>query len=165
MKNEIRWPWLRLSTTTDSWPSSLPRAADLYDDQNLPPSTSLRDLLPGLLITLLGLLSAMYLSDQYGIPTTLIGLLIGLSLNFLAGHGALARGLSFASSSFLRLGIVLAGTNITIAQVVALGAPALASVAVIITIVIMSGIIFARLVGYDRAFGVLAAGAVAICGA
>jgi uncharacterized integral membrane protein (TIGR00698 family) len=140
-------------------------AADLYGDIEPTPSARFRDYLPGLTIVVLGTLAAGFISDHYGAPLTLMALLIGLALNFLSADARLTPGLAFASRSLLRWGIVLVGVRITFGQILALGPVALACVIVTVATTIGIGILAARRLGFDSAFGLLAGGAVAICGA
>jgi uncharacterized integral membrane protein (TIGR00698 family) len=140
-------------------------AADLYGDIEPTPRARLPDYLPGLVIVVLGTLAAGFLSDRYGAPLTLMALLIGLSLNFLSADSRLTPGLAFASRSLLRWGIVLVGVRITFGQILALGPVALLCVVAIVGATIGIGVLAARRLGFDGAFGTLAGGAVAICGA
>jgi uncharacterized integral membrane protein (TIGR00698 family) len=140
-------------------------AADLYGDIEPTPKARLQDYLPGLVIVVLGTLAAGFLSDRYGAPLTLMALLIGLALNFLSADARLTPGLAFASRSLLRWGIVLVGVRITFSQILALGPVALVCVVAIVTATIGIGVLAARRLGFDSAFGALAGGAVAICGA
>ena len=142
-----------------------PVAADLYGDIEPSPKTAWRDYLPGLAIALAGTLAAGFLADRYGAPLTLMALLIGLSLNFLSADARLTPGLAFASRSLLRWGIVLVGLRVTFAQIGSLGPVALIAVIGIVAATIGIGILAARRLGFDHAFGTLAGGAVAICGA
>ncbi len=112
-----------------------------------------------------GTLAAGFLADRYGAPLTLMSLLIGLALNFLSADARLTPGLAFASRSLLRWGIVLVGVRVTFGQVAALGPVALVCVLAIVALTIGAGILAARLWGFGTAFGALAGGAVAICGA
>jgi uncharacterized integral membrane protein (TIGR00698 family) len=143
----------------------LPMAADLYGDIEPSPKATWRGYLPGLMIVAAGTLAAGFLSDHYGVPVTLMALLIGLALNFLSADARLTPGLAFASRSLLRWGIVLVGVRITFGQIVALGPVALLCVLAIVAVTIGAGVLAARRLGFDSAFGVLAGGAVAICGA
>lgn len=77
----------------------------------------------------------------------------------------LTPGLAFASRSLLRWGIVLVGVRITVGQIAALEPVALACVVGIVAATMAAGVVAARWFGFDTAFGVLAGGAVAICGA
>ena len=148
----------------------LPMAADLYGDlysavATTAPRHDLRDHFPGLAVVAAGTLAAGFLSDHYGVPLTLMALLIGLALNFLGTDARLTPGLGFASRSLLRWGIVLVGVRVTAGQVVALGPVALLCIAVIVAATIAAGVLAARRLGFDTAFGLLAGGSVAICGA
>ncbi len=140
-------------------------AADLYGDIEPTPKARWKDYLPGLMVVAAGTLSAAFISDHYGAPLTLMALLIGLALNFLSADARLAPGLAFASRSLLRWGIVLVGVRITFGQIVALGPVALLALLVIVALVMGAGVLAARRLGFGSAFGVLAGGAVAICGA
>lgn len=141
------------------------QAADLYGDVPSDKPQTWRAFVPGLLIVCLGTLAAGFMSDHYGAPLTLMALLLGLALNFLSADAKLAAGLGFASRSLLRWGIVLVGTRITVVQIVGLGPIALVCVIVTVTLTIATGVLAARRLGFDGAFGVLAGGSVAICGA
>lgn len=146
-------------------PSSFPMAADLYGDIVPLPHSTWRDHVPGLVVVAAGTLAAAFISDHYGAPLTLMALLIGLALNFLSADKRLATGTAFASRALLRWGIVLVGVRVTFGQIVALGPVALLSVVAIVALTIGSGIWIARRLGFSDAFGTLAGGAVAICGA
>ncbi len=147
----------------------LPMAADLYGDLygdiEPSPGSDWRGYFPGLAIVAMGTLAAGFLSDHYGVPLTLMALLIGLALNFLSADTRLTPGLAFAARSLLRWGIVLVGVRITAGQIVALGPVALLCVVAIVAATMGAGLLAARRLGQDGAFGVLAGGAVAICGA
>jgi uncharacterized integral membrane protein (TIGR00698 family) len=140
-------------------------AADLYGDIQPAAKARLRDLFPGLAVTLAATLAAGFLSDHYGAPLTLMALLIGLALNFLNTDARLAPWLTVASRSLLRWGIVLVGVRVTLMQIVQLGPLALLAVIGVVAATIGTGILIARRLGFTPAFGVLAGGAVAICGA
>lgn len=140
-------------------------AADLYGDLLPEVRRSWRERLPGLTIVTLGTLAAAFLSDHYGPPLTLMALMLGLSMNFLSTDQRLRPGLDFASRSLLRWGIVLVGVRVTAGQIVGLGPIALLCVIAIVALTIGVGILAARRLGFDSAFGILAGGSVAICGA
>ena len=145
--------------------ATLPLAADLYNDLEPSPKSSWRDLMPGLTVAVLATMAAAFVADHYGAPLTLMALLIGLALNFLGADPRMAPGLGFASKSLLRWGIVLAGARITLGQIVGLGPGTLLAVIAILLVTLASGVIIARALGLGSAFGTLAGGAVAICGA
>ncbi len=146
----------------------LPLAADLYGDVlDTAPAPRLRATayLPGLMITIVAALAAAYLSEHYGAPIMLMGLLIGLAFNFANADARLHAGLGFASKTLLRWGIVLVGLQVTFAQIVGLGIPAFVAIAAMIGLVTLAGTMTSRWIGRGASFGTLAGGAVAICGA
>ncbi len=145
-----------------------PLAADLFGDllePETPQAGGVRAYFPGLMMTLVAALAAAWISDHYGAPRMLMGLLIGLAFNFANGDVRLHPGLGFASKTLLRWGIVIAGLQVTLAQIVGLGWMGFASIVATIAVVTLAGLVAARMMGLTSAFGVLAGGAVAICGA
>lgn len=149
-------------------PQSVPEygVADLYCDLEQPTRTNaLRDTIPGLVVTALATLAAAYISDRYGAPLTLMALLVGLALNFLNSDPRLKAGLTFASGTLLRVSIVLVGAQVTLGQLANLGPASMLAVVAIVAVTIASGALVARWLGLGSAFGTLAGGAVAICGA
>jgi len=149
-------------------PRTAPAAADLYGDLlAVAPGAKLRwkSYWPGLAITGVAALAAAYLSEHYGAPLMLMGLLIGLAFNFANADARLHAGLAFASTTLLRWGIVLVGLQVTFGQIAGLGWEMFAAIAIIIVLVTLTGTLVARGIGMGSAFGTLAGGAVAICGA
>lgn len=145
-----------------------PAAADLFGDllDSAPgPAPRWRDYWPGLALAGAAALAAAWISEHYRAPLMLMGLLFGLALNFANADPKLQPGLGFASRALLRWGIVLLGFRITLSDIVGLGAPSFLAIITIMVLVIASGIITARALRLGTAFGLLAGGAVAICGA
>jgi len=143
-------------------------AGDLYGELTLAESSTRaprQPIFPGLAICVIASCAAAWLSEHYGIPIILMGLLIGLSLNFIASDPRTHRGLDFASRTFLRVGIVILGTQVTIAQITALGALPFAGLVVVMLLAFVGGMLGARLARQPSSSGVLAGGATAICGA
>ena len=152
---------------------ALPHGGDLFGELHLadgavpaaadsPPKPSL---VPGLAICAVAAGAAAWLSDHYGFPIILLGLLTGLSLNFISTDKRTHPGLDFASRSCLRAGIVLLGLQVTVAQIIALGAVPFAGLLAVMAAALAAGIIGAKLAGQSRYSGSLAGGATAICGA
>jgi len=156
---------MQAKAASSAQPRALPMAADLYGDIEPAPKATWRGYLPGLMVVAAGTLAAGFISDHYGAPLTLMALLIGLALNFLSADARLNAGLGLASRSLLRWGIVLVGVRVTFGQIMALGPIALVCVVAIVTLVMGVGVLAARRLGFGAAFGTLAGGAVAICGA
>ncbi len=150
-------------------PSHHPLAADLYGDllEQDPKSArlSFRDYIPGLTLAFVAALAASWMAEHYGAPRMLMGLLIGLALNFANADKRLHPGLGFSSTTLLRWGIVFAGLNVTLAQIAGLGWQSFAWIALMIALVIGSGVVIARILRLGSAFGILAGASVAICGA
>jgi uncharacterized integral membrane protein (TIGR00698 family) len=142
----------------------IPQAADLFGDIEATPKARPRDYLPGVVVAILATMAAASLTQRYGAPLTLMALLIGLALNFLSADRRLTPGLTLASRELLRWAIVLVGARITFAQIAALGPEALAMVVITVAATIGAGVVAARALGFSQSFGVLAGGAVAICG-
>ena len=147
-------------------------AGDLFGELNLaegaPPPVAAaprEPLFPGLAICGVASLAAAWLAEHYGFPIILLGLLIGLSLNFVAHDERTHRGLDFASRTFLRVGIVILGFQVTFAQIGALGATPFLALLVVMAAAMAGAMAGARLAGQNRYAGILAGGATAICGA
>jgi uncharacterized integral membrane protein (TIGR00698 family) len=134
----------------------------------------LKPLLPGLAISAVVAVAAMFLSEHHGAPVMLFALLLGMALNFLTqeegGHeggqkNRSAAGIDFTAKAVLRLGVALLGLRITADQVMALGWQPIAMVVLAVALTIGVGIVLAKLMGFQMFFGLLTGGAVAICGA
>ena len=126
---------------------------------------SVRRYLPGIAVVGVAAGTAAWLAEHYGFPIILLGLLIGLALNFVAHEEATHPGLDFASRACLRWGIVALGFQVTLAQVLALGPWPFAALVAIMLTSFAAGLMGARVSGQSRYAGILAGGATAICGA
>lgn len=120
---------------------------------------------PGLAVAALVAATATFLSEHYGAPAMLMAILLGIALHFVAEEARTAPGVDFAARGLLRLGVALLGVRISAELIAGLGAGAIALVVAAVALTIGFGILAARLVGRGRNFGLLTAGAVAICGA
>ncbi|MBR27378.1 MAG: putative sulfate exporter family transporter [Rhodobacteraceae bacterium] len=125
----------------------------------------LRDLGPGLLLAAAVATAAELLAWRYGAPATLFALLIGIGFHFAADGPRAAPGLAACSGPLLRVGVALLGFRVEAADVAALGPVPFLGVAGLTALTFAGGVGFARLAGLPRRFGLLAGGAVAICGA
>jgi len=126
-------------------------------------SFSLR--LPGILFCVAIALVALFLSAHYGAPVMLFALLLGMAFNFVAPTGKTMPGVNFASGTLLRTGVALLGARIALTDVVALGPIPLAIVVFCLFSTIAVGVFISKMLGRNRAFGLLTGGAVGICGA
>jgi uncharacterized integral membrane protein (TIGR00698 family) len=141
------------------------RASDPGFDGTTTSMSSIRSLMPGVVIAGLVALAASWLAEHYATPVMLFALLLGIAVNFLSQHDRCRAGLDFASRSVLRVGVALLGARITLAQVESLGGPALALTAAAVILTILCGTLLARATKQSTAFGLLTGGSVGICGA
>nr|WP_166946408.1 putative sulfate exporter family transporter [Sphingopyxis panaciterrae] len=149
--------------------NNLPSGGDLFGELHLARTAAgtapKGSLFPGLAACAAGSAAAAWLSDHYGVPIILLGLLVGLALNFISADERTHRGLDFASRSFLRTGIVVLGLQVTFAQIVVLGPVPFACLLVVMAVTMAAGLAGARVAGQSPYAGLLAGGATAICGA
>ncbi|OUD08445.1 hypothetical protein BVC71_13145 [Marivivens niveibacter] len=125
----------------------------------------LRAIGPGLLMAGLVAMAAQFLSDHYGAPAMLMAILLGIPFQFLSTEPRTSAGIQFASRMVLRIGVALLGVRVSIDLFANIGPAFAAVIAVSVVATIFAGIFSASVFGRDRAFGFLAGGAVAICGA
>lgn len=151
---------------------AIPYGGDLFGELHLAeasqpaqPAAARRSLFPGLAICGVAAAAAAWLSEHYHFPIILLGLLVGLSLSFVARDPRTHEGLDFASRTFLRWGIVILGFQVTFMQIGALGAVPFLALAAGMGLTLFAGIAAAQIAGQSRHAGLLAGGATAICGA
>jgi uncharacterized integral membrane protein (TIGR00698 family) len=148
---------------------ALPHGGDLFGELQLAADSAAPPKRPplfhGLALCAVAAAAAAWLAEHYGFPIILLGLLVGLALNFVSADPRSHAGLDFASRTFLRLGIVVLGLQVTFAQIGALGLAPFAALAVVMGVTIAAGMAGARLSGQSRYAGLLGGGATAICGA
>jgi uncharacterized integral membrane protein (TIGR00698 family) len=124
------------------------------------------ELLPGLLLAIVVAAAAHYVTDHYGGPLMLFALLLGMAFVSLSDDGTrTAAGIRFASKKVLRVGVALLGLRISLSDVADLGWESVILITLGIGLSIGLGVILARALGRDSIFGILAGGAVGICGA
>jgi uncharacterized integral membrane protein (TIGR00698 family) len=138
-------------------------------DTGLPFSSRLaeraRVLGPGFLTSAMVAAAATFLSEHYSAPVMLFALLLGMALNFLASDGKCKPGIEFTARTVLRLGVALLGLRLTLAQMAALGIKPVLMVVGVVVVTIVLSVVAARVLGFNRLFGLLTGGATAICGA
>jgi uncharacterized integral membrane protein (TIGR00698 family) len=126
---------------------------------------TLRDALPGLLLSATIALAVRFVSDRLGGPAMLYALLFGMAFNFLCEDERFARGIRFASRNILRFGVALLGLRITTGDAMELGWPVVALIVASVVATILIGGLIGRAWGLTSDQSILSAGAVAICGA
>jgi uncharacterized integral membrane protein (TIGR00698 family) len=120
---------------------------------------------PGVLAALTIALASSWLSQHYGAPVMLFGLLFGMAFHFLYEDKRCVAGIEFSSRTILRIGVALLGARITAAQIASLGPIPVLTVVVGVATTILFGLWLADRLKLGRSLGVLSGGAVAICGA
>lgn len=120
---------------------------------------------PGLAVAATVAVAAMFLSEHYGASAMLFALLLGMSLNFLSEEGRCVPGIKIGAKAVLRTGVALLGLRISAGQIADLGVMTVLMVAGCVVLTIGLGVLLARACSLSARFGVLTAGAVAICGA
>lgn len=149
--------------------NNLPGGGDLFSElhlaQTMAGTAPKGSMFPGLATCACGSAAAAWLSDHYGFPIILLGLLVGLALNFISANEATHRGLDFASRTFLRIGIVVLGLQVTFQQIAVIGPVPFAALIVIMALTMATALLSARGAGQSPYAGLLAGGATAICGA
>jgi len=125
----------------------------------------LQNYTPGVLASAIIAVAATFLSEHYGGPVMLFALLLGMAFYFLSQEGRCVAGIELASKRILRVAVGLLGAQITIGEIMHLGLTPVVMVVVAVMLTILFGVLAARAFGLSRPFGLLTAGAVAICGA
>jgi uncharacterized integral membrane protein (TIGR00698 family) len=145
-------------------------AGDLFGEDHFNASLRQRTdvrphLWPGIAVCAVASAAAAWFSDHYGMPIILMGLLLGLALQFVSADPRTEAGLDFVSRRCLRWGVVALGFQVTLAQIGGLGMLTFASLLVVMAAAFVAALLGARLSGQSAALGILAGGATAICGA
>ena len=124
-----------------------------------------RELAPGMAVSITVAAAATFLSEHYGAPVLLFALLLGMGLNFLSAEGTCKAGIEFTARSVLRIGVALLGMRITLGQIAELGWMPVLLVVTLVVVTIGLSVVAAKAMGFQRLFGMLTGGATAICGA
>ena len=109
--------------------------------------------------------AAQGIATHYGAPAMLFALLIGMAFHHLATEPRTAPGLSLTSRTLLRLGVALLGLRLSFEDIAELGWGPVLAVALLVVGTTLLGMLLAVLLRRGVAFGILAGGSVAICGA
>lgn len=121
-------------------------------------------LFPGIAACVTAAAAAAWLAEHYEFPVILLGLLIGALLNFLGDDRKVQPGLNFSARQPLKLAIVLLGFQVSVDQVLALGALPFFELIAIMAASIMAAVLTSRLLKQPLEVGLLAGCATAICG-
>ncbi|XPF94658.1 YeiH family protein [Colwellia sp. RE-S-Sl-9] len=126
---------------------------------------NIKALLPGIGITTITGLAALFLSEHYGAPAMLFALLLGIAMSFLYEDSPCKKGIEFAATFILRVGVALLGLRIALNDLVSLGWEAIVILVLAIASTICLGVILSKQFKLSKSFGALTGGSVAICGA
>ena len=129
--------------------------------------------LHGILLIALFSFAAFYIAD---IPVvkklSFSPLIVGIVLGMLYANSLRNRlpetwvpGIRFCTKQVLRWGIILYGFRLTLAQVAAVGGPAVAVDLIIVTVTSLGGVLLGRLLKLDRDTALMTSTGSAICGA
>ena len=118
----------------------------------------------GIIACILVALASKFLALNYGAPTMLFALILGMSVNFLSESEYSIPGIDFCSSTVLRFGVILLGSKILFVDVLALGWVTDLVVVGCMFATILFGALIAKALKLDYRFGMLSGGAVGICG-
>lgn len=121
--------------------------------------------IPGISVTVITGLAALFLSEHYNAPAMLFALLLGIAMSFLYQESPCKAGIEFAACHVLRVGVALLGLRIALDDLVSLGWQSIVLLALAIASTILLGLVLAKVAGLKKSFGVLTGGSVAICGA
>jgi uncharacterized integral membrane protein (TIGR00698 family) len=121
--------------------------------------------LPGVLLCALIAAASTLISQSYGGPLFLYALLLGMAFNSILAGSKLATGITFTTKTLLRLGVALMGLRLSLDMVETLGAAPFITVIGGISLTIAFGMLLAKWLGRTKDEGILACGAVSICGA
>ena len=119
----------------------------------------------GLALTLVVAIAATFLSEHYGAPAMLFALLIGMAFQFLSEDATCAPGIEFSAKTLLRLGVGLLGLRLSFGDVETIGVTPVVAMAGFVLATLGCGAVLSYAFGRRLAFGLLAGGSVAICGA
>ncbi len=122
-------------------------------------------ILPGISVTAITGLAALFLSEHYGAPAMLFALLLGIAMSFLYDDSPCTQGIQFAATFILRVGVALLGLRIALTDLFSLGWQTIAILVIAIATTITLGILLSKKLGLSKSFGTLTGGSVAICGA
>jgi uncharacterized integral membrane protein (TIGR00698 family) len=130
---------------------------------------SIPPLMPGLLLSAVvagaAELAASFVAKVAPIPTMVIALIIGITLNPIARRPVFQPGISFCLKSLLRWAVALLGLRVALGEIAALGFATALLVVVSMVLTIASGFLLARLFRQNDGYGALAGAGTAICGA
>jgi uncharacterized integral membrane protein (TIGR00698 family) len=150
-----------------SHPASLPKGRDAHPQHRR--SAQVAGIVPGLLLTAAIAGSAFALRQVPGaglFSPMILAIVIGIAFHNLVGTPARARpGVAVALRRLLRLAIILLGLQLTVAQVMQVGAGGIAVIALTLIATFLFTTWLGRRLGVERKLAELIAAGTSICGA
>jgi uncharacterized integral membrane protein (TIGR00698 family) len=132
-------------------------------------TTLVRRLAPGVLlasaVAVAAVVGAPWVARVVTIPAMVLALLIGIAFHGLAARPLFQPGLVFCVKQLLRWAVALLGLRIALGDIAALGIGTGLLIVVAMAATLISGFVFARLLGLPAAYGALAGAGTAVCGA
>ena len=130
-------------------------------------------MLHGILLIALFACASFYIGEirllqELSISPMIIGIVLGMIYaNSLRNHlpATWVPGIIFCSKKILRLGIILYGFRLTLADVAAVGLPAILVDVIIVTVTICGGVLVGKLLKMDSETALLTSVGSGICGA
>jgi uncharacterized integral membrane protein (TIGR00698 family) len=119
----------------------------------------------GVMLVVVIAAAATFLSEHYGAPVMLFALLIGMAFHFLAQDDSCKPGVEFSANTLLRFGVGLLGLRLSIGDVESIGLGPVLAIIGFVMATLACGVLMSLVLGRGMAFGLLAGGSVAICGA
>jgi uncharacterized integral membrane protein (TIGR00698 family) len=116
-------------------------------------------------VAVVAVLAAPLVAKALPIPAMVIALIIGIALNSLARKPVFQPGIVFCVKTLLRWAVALFGIRIALGDIIALGWGTAILVIVTMVLTVLSGFLFARLLGQTDTYGALAGAGTAVCGA
>lgn len=125
-----------------------------------------KEIWPGVGISAITGMAALFLSNHYVAPAMLFALLLGMAISFLYHQDTPCKpGIEFTSCHVLRTGVALLGLRIALGDLMTLGWQTALMLAFAILSTILLGVALSKVMGMQKRFGALTGGAVGICGA
>lgn len=138
---------------------------------------TIKQLLPGITLSLTLAIAASFLAEHYAAPVMLFAILLGMGFHFLMADNSCRAGVEFCAKRLLQIGVALLGMRVTLAQISSLGLKPIVFVLFSVIATIACAVLIAKFLN-KRAhisqqksahevllIGILTGGAVAICGA
>jgi len=116
-------------------------------------------------VAVAAVVAAPMVARAFAIPAMVLALIIGIALNKIAERPVFQPGITFCVKTLLRWAVALLGLRIALGDIAALGFTTALIVIIAMTATVISGFLFARLLGQTEAFGALTGAGTAVCGA